>query len=57
MSPLVSELDILCEIIVSFGNIKANGYNLIGYVKTEGCEKFFDRFKGPIYLEPGFNIG
>lgn len=47
----IEDLEVLCEMIVDFDNLKANGYDLIGDVKTLGWEKFFNRLKGPVYPE------
>lgn len=37
--------------IVDFENLKANGFNLVGGVKAQRWEEFFNRIKGPIYPE------
>ena len=49
LSTLVIELKVLCEMIIDFDNIKANGFDLTEGVKFQGWEEFFNHPKGPVY--------
>lgn len=50
LSTPFTQLEILCELLVDFKNIKVNGFDLIDWVKTQNWEGFFDRLKH-VYLE------
>lgn len=46
----INELEVFCELIVNFDNIKENGFDLTEGVKYQGLDEFFNRLKGPVYL-------
>ncbi|XP_050876619.1 uncharacterized protein LOC127080334 [Lathyrus oleraceus] len=50
LSTPVDQLEVLCETIVDFYNLKRNGLDLSGDVATQGCEVYFNELNGPIYL-------
>lgn len=39
----------MCELMVDFDNLKANGFYLYGTLRSQGWEGFFERLKGPVY--------
>lgn len=39
-------LKVLCKFFVDFDNLKANGYDLLGTVVTQGWKGYFKRLKG-----------
>lgn len=43
-----NELEVLCELMVDFENLKDNGFDLLSVVKIQGWEKYFDRLQGPV---------
>lgn len=46
LSTSVNELEVLCESIVDFENLKLNGLDLTSDVATHGWEVYFNRLKG-----------
>lgn len=46
----INELEVLCELLVGFENLKDNGLNLLSVVKFQGWEKYFDHLQGPIFF-------
>lgn len=42
-------LDVLCESLVDFDNMKLNGVDLTEKLKKQGWETYFQRLYGPIY--------
>lgn len=49
LSTPVTKLEVLCESILDFENLKLNGFDLTSDVVTQGWEDFFNRLKGPVY--------
>lgn len=43
------KLEVLCESLVDFENMKRNGINLTEELRKQGWEKYFQRLYGPIY--------
>lgn len=43
----INKLEVLCELMVDFKNLKDNGFDLLSVVKIQGWEKYFDRLQGP----------
>lgn len=44
-------MEVLCEMIVDFDNLKTNDYELTRDVKSQGWEEFFNHLQGPICPE------
>lgn len=42
------KLEVLCELLVEFGNMKDNGIDRLSTVKFQGWESFFNRLQGPV---------
>jgi hypothetical protein len=42
-------LDVLCESLVDFDNLRRNGVDLTGELRQQGWENYFQRLYGPIY--------
>ncbi|KAI5420797.1 hypothetical protein KIW84_044575 [Lathyrus oleraceus] len=49
LSTPVIQLEVLCELLVDFENLKVNGFDLTKGVRTQGWKGYFGRFKGPVY--------
>lgn len=47
----MDKLKVLCELLFDFDNLKENGYDLTGTVRTQGWEGYFERLKRPVYSE------
>lgn len=43
------KLEVLCESLVDFDNLKRNGVDLTEELKKQGWENYFQRLYGPIY--------
>lgn len=43
-----NKLEVLCELMVDFENLKDNGFDFLDDVKIQGWEKYFDRLQGPV---------
>lgn len=43
------KLEVLCESLVDFDNIKRNGIDLTEELRKQGWENYFQRLYGPIY--------
>lgn len=51
LSTPAMQLEVLCGMLVDFDNLKANGFDLIKWVKSQNWEGFSDRLKGHVYPE------
>lgn len=49
LSTPVENLEVLCELLVEFDNMKDNGIDLSTDVKVQGWEQFSNRLQGPIF--------
>ena len=45
----IDSLEVLCELIVDFINMKENGYDLTPDVEFQGWTKYFDRLISPVF--------
>ena len=43
------KLEVLCETLVDFENMKRNGVDLTKELKMQGWENYFQRLYGPVY--------
>lgn len=53
LSTLVTQLDVLCELLINFENLKVNGFDLIEGVKARDWKGSFEHLKVPIYTKLG----
>lgn len=49
LSTPVDNLEVLCELLVEFDNMKDNGVNLLTVVIFQGWESLFNCLQGPIF--------
>lgn len=42
------KLDVLCELLIEFDNMKDNGIDLLTVVKFQGWKQFFNRLQGQV---------
>lgn len=45
----INQLEVLCETMVDFRSLAANGFDLCHAVEFQVWTKFFDRLIGPVY--------
>ena len=45
----VKNLEVLSELIIDFGSLKENGFDLTEEVRAQKWERYFDRLVGPTF--------
>lgn len=49
LAALFEKLEVLCELLVDFDNLKKNGMDLKQELENQGWDNYFKRLYGPIY--------
>lgn len=49
LSTPFDKLEVLCDLLVDFDNLKANGMDLTQELENQGWDNYFNRLYGPIY--------